>query len=77
MLVHPTDHFGRRETGGVVVDLFWDRGTLEDEFRVEVEDRCEGTRFVLYPITGGEAIQAFYHPFAAAGAALSGKAWAA
>ena len=72
-----TDHFGHRETDGIVVDLFWDRGTLADEFRVEVEDRREGARFVLYPRTGREAIQAFYHPFAAARAALNGQGWAA
>jgi hypothetical protein len=71
------NHFGHRESDGIVVDLFWDRGSLDDEFRVEVEDRREGTRFVLYPTTGREAIQAFYHPFSAARTALSGKAWAA
>ncbi len=71
------DHFGHRESDGVVVDLFWDRGRLEDEFRVEVEDRREGTRFVLHPITGTEAIQAFHHPFSAARGALRGKARAA
>jgi hypothetical protein len=70
-------HFGHREAGGVVVDVFWDRGNLVNEFRVEVEDRRDGTRFVLYPQTGREAIQAFRHPFAAARAALNGKAWAA
>jgi hypothetical protein len=70
-------HFGHREAGGVVVDLFWDRGNLENEFRVEVEDRRDGARFVLYPRTGREAIQAFRHPFGAARAALNGKAWAA
>jgi hypothetical protein len=70
-------HFGHREAGGVVVDLFWDRGNLEHEFRVEVEDRRDGARFVLYPQTGREAIQAFRHPFGAAQAALNGKAWAA
>ena len=70
-------HFGHREAGGVVVDLFWDRGNLESEFRVEVEDRRDGARFVLYPQTGREAIQAYRHPFGAAKAALNGKAWAA
>jgi hypothetical protein len=70
-------HFGHREAGGVVVDVFWDRGSLVNEFRVEVEDRRDGARFVLYPQTGREAIQAFRHPFAAARAALNGKAWAA
>jgi hypothetical protein len=71
------DHFGHRETDGVVVDLFWSHGLLEDEFRVEVVDEREGARFVLHPLTGREAIEAFYHPFAAAGAALNGKSLAA
>lgn len=71
------NHFGHREADGIVVDLYWNRADLEDEFRVEVEDRREGSRFILYPITGKEAIQAFYHPFSAARAALNGKAWAA
>jgi hypothetical protein len=70
------DHFAHRETNGVVVDLFWNRGRL-DEFRVEVVDEREGARFVLHPTTGREAIEAFYHPFAAARAALNGKRWAA
>ena len=68
-----TDHFGHRESNGVVVDLFWNRGTLEDEFRVEVADEREGAHFVLHPTTGREAIDAFYHPFSAARAALNGK----
>jgi hypothetical protein len=71
------DHFGHRESNGVVVDLFWNRGLLEDEFRVEVVDEREGTGFVLHPTTGREAIEAFYHPFSAARAALNGKRWAA
>lgn len=70
-------HFGHRESGGIVVDLFWDHGILDDEFRVEVEDRREGARFVLHLTTGSEAIQAFYHPFSAARTALRGTAWAA
>lgn len=61
-----TNHFGHRETDGIVVDLFWNRGDLEDEFRVEVEDRRDGTRFVLYPTSGRDAVRAFYHPFAGA-----------
>ena len=65
-------HFGHRENDGVVVDLFWERKCLDDEFRVEVEDRREGARFVLHPRTGSEAIQAFYHPFWAARAARRG-----
>jgi hypothetical protein len=56
-------HFGHRETDDLVVDLFWSR-RVGDEFRVEVQDRREHVRFVLYPTTGKEAIQAFYHPFA-------------
>ena len=63
------NHFGHRDTDGIVVDLFWNRRNLKDEFRVQVEDRRAGTRFVLQPLTGREAIQAFYHPFAAARAA--------
>ena len=59
------NHFGHRETAGIIVDLFWDRGNLEHEFRIEVEDRREGARFALHPVTGREAIQAVYHPFAA------------
>jgi hypothetical protein len=61
-----TDHFGHRASDGIVVDLFWNRGLLEDEFRVEVVDEREGTRFVLRPTTGKEAIDAFYHPYTAA-----------
>jgi hypothetical protein len=71
------NHFGHRESDGIVVDLFWDRAELDDEFRVEVVDRREGARFVLHPRTGREAIQAFYHPLAAARAELNGDAWAA
>jgi hypothetical protein len=65
------NHFGHRETGGITVDLFWDRSNLEDEFRIEVEDLREGARFALHPVTRREAIQAFYHPFAAARVAAS------
>ena len=64
-MIRGTDHFGHRETAGIVVDLFWYRRDLHDEFRVEVKDRRDGTRFVLYPATGREAIQAFHHPFSA------------
>jgi hypothetical protein len=67
-------HFGHRESDGIIVDLFWDRGSLGDEFRVEVEDRRDGARFVLHLRTGSEAIQAFYHPFSAARTVLSGTA---
>jgi hypothetical protein len=71
------NHFGHRESDGVVVDLFWDRSDAEDELRVEVDDSRRGTRFVLHPLTGREAIEAFHHPFWAARAALNGKPWAA
>lgn len=71
------DHFGHRQSGGIVVDLFWNSRNLRDEFRVEVEDERAGTRFVLHPRTGREAIQAFYHPFSAAGVTVDGKRQAA
>ncbi len=71
------NHFGHRESAGIVVDLFWDRGRLDDVFRVEVEDKRHGARFVLHPTTGSEAIQAFHHPFSAARTALSRTAWTA
>jgi hypothetical protein len=74
MLVAP-NHFGHRESDGLVVDLFWNHGSLEDEFRVEVEDRREGGHFALYPATGREAIQAFYHPFAAGSALSNNERW--
>ena len=64
-MIRRTDHFGHREAAGIVVDLFWDRRHLHDEFRVEVKDRRDGTRFVLYLATGREAIHAFHHPFSA------------
>ena len=67
------DHFGHRENSGIVVDLFWNRGDLEDEFRVEVEDQREGAHFVLYPTTGRDAIRAFYHPLSAATSSRSSR----
>ena len=70
------DHFGHRETDDIVVDLFWSR-RVGDEFRVEVEDRREHVRFLLYPTTGKEAIDAFYHPLAVARRALDDEAEAA
>ena len=78
-MIRGTDHFGHREAAGIVVDLFWDRRDLHDEFRVEVKDRRDGTRFVLYPATGREAVQAFHHPFSAPaserGPGLTGSCW--
>jgi hypothetical protein len=59
-----SDHFGHRESGAIVVDLFWHRGDLDDDFRVEVANRRIGIRLILHPTTGREAIRAFYHPFA-------------
>ena len=76
-MLRSTDHFGHRENDGIVVDLFWDRGNQANEFRVEVVDRRQGSSFVLHPMTGREAVRAFYHPFAAANAALNGKRLAA
>ncbi len=57
------DHFGHRESGGLVVDLFWNHGERGDEFCVKVEDRREDARFLFFPTTGREAMHAFYHPF--------------
>ena len=68
------NHFGHRESDGIVVDLFWSHRELEDEFRVEVVDRRERTRFIDLPDDGTRANQVFYHPFAAARAALDGEA---
>jgi hypothetical protein len=72
-MLRAANHFGHRETDGIVVDLFWDRRNLRDDFRVEVDDRREGARLVLHPRTGREAIQAFYHPFPAARVAANDK----
>ena len=43
VLVHPPVllDLAHREADGIVVDLFWSRRGLSDEFRVEVEDRRE------------------------------------
>jgi hypothetical protein len=56
------EHFGHRETDGVVVDLFWNDGLLDDEFRVEVVDERGGGRVVLYARTWNQAIDAYYDP---------------
>ena len=64
-MIRGTDQLGHREADGSVVDLFWDRSDLHDDFCVEVKDRRDGTRFVLYPATGRETIQVFHHPFPA------------
>lgn len=71
------NHFGHRESGGLVVDLFWEHGDGEDEFRVEVEDRRIGVRLLLYPSTGREAIRVFHHPFASASGTLDERTQAA
>jgi len=71
------DHFAHREADGIVVDLFWSRGGLGNEFRVEVEDRRDGTSFVLRPTTGREAMEAYRHPFSAANVAFEGEPLAA
>ena len=67
------NHFGHRENSGIVVDLFWNHADRGDGFRVEVKNQREGARFVLYPTTGREAIQAFYHPFSASTASRSSR----
>ena len=72
-----TDHFAHREADGIVVDLFWSRGGLGNEFRVEVEDRREGTSFVLHATTGREAMEAFRHPFSTARIEFDGEPLAA
>jgi hypothetical protein len=77
VLLSKADHFAHPETDGIVVDLFWHRRGLENEFRIEVEDRREGARFVLHPTTGREAIEAFHHPFSVANGASSGERRAA
>jgi hypothetical protein len=64
------EHFGHRESEGVVVDLFWNDGLLADEFRVEVVDERGGGRVVVYASTWGEAIDAYYDPFSATRAVL-------
>jgi len=64
-MIRGTDHLGHREAAGSAVDLFRDRSDRHDEFCVEVKDMRDGTRFVLYPATGREAIQVFYHPLSA------------
>ena len=48
------------------------RRDLYDEFCVEVKDRSDGTRFVLYPATGRAAIQVFDHPFPVPAGTLAG-----
>ena len=68
------DHFAHRETDGVVVDVFWNRGLLDDEFRVEVVDEREGGRVVFYATTWSEAIDAYYDPVSVTRAALEGNA---
>jgi|EndMetStandDraft_9_1072997.scaffolds.fasta_scaffold762742_1 hypothetical protein len=68
------DHFAHRENDGVVVDLYWNRGLLEDEFRIEVVDERRGDRFVLYSPMLREAIDAYYDPLTAAQAALDVQA---
>ena len=76
-MLTPANHFAHRDSDGIVVDLYWNRRNLKDEFCVQVEDRREGTRFVLHPLTGEEAIQAFHHPFAARESRVQRYAWAA
>ena len=64
-MIRGTDHFGPREAARIVVDLFWDRCDPRDEFCVEVRGRRDGTRCVVYPAIGREAIRVFHYPFPA------------
>jgi hypothetical protein len=68
------DHFAHREDDGIVVDLFWNRGLLDDEFRVEVVNEREGSSIVLYATTWTEAIDAYYDPSSATRDVLDGNA---
>jgi hypothetical protein len=68
------DHFGHRETDGVVVDLFWNDGLLDDEFRVEIVDERVGGRVVLYARTWNQAMDAYYDPSSATRDVLHGNA---
>lgn len=60
-----------RKADGISVDLYWNPDDLENEFQVNVKDERTGSDFILYPLTGIEAIHAFHHPFAAAREALA------
>ena len=55
-------HFARRESSGLVVDLYWDPADVSHEFRVQVVEH--GAGFALFPPTGRTALEAFHHPFA-------------
>jgi hypothetical protein len=45
-----------------VVDLSGTAAIFTTNSVWRFKDRRDGTRFVLYPATGREAIQAFHHP---------------
>lgn len=56
-------HFAHRESSDLVVDLYWDPADTSHAFRVRVVDRGADARFVLFPMTGRAAVEAFHHPF--------------
>jgi hypothetical protein len=54
-----------READGITVTLFAHFGDTECEYcSVHVLDTRTGTEFTLSEIPNGEALDAFYHPFA-------------
>ena len=61
-----------RESGGVVVRLFWDDAAraCESEIVVEYEDTNESVTITLYP-PSNRALDAFYHPNAYRGCTRS------
>jgi hypothetical protein len=50
-----------RESGGLEISLLWCAPT--GQTKVTVNDRRSGEEFEL-PVKGGDALAAFYHPFA-------------
>jgi hypothetical protein len=60
-----TDRFGHREDAGIVSTCSGTAAIFTTNSVWRFKDRRDGTRFVLYPATGREAIQAFHHPFSA------------
>ena len=66
------NHFGHREGDGIVVDSVLESRRARGRVSGRGRDKRERARFVIFPTTGREAIQAFHHPFSAARAALNG-----
>jgi hypothetical protein len=57
----PFAELAHRSSDGIEVLLIWDRAA--DELRVHVDDTRSGISLSLSPARG-EALDAFYHPFA-------------